>query len=98
MFKVIVALMDQFFAPAKSIIYRCWELEYIGEPGCELLLGENPKLPKRIIDSVIQEIIRDNGYTQFQTPTKKRSINGLAELLNRAERPGRKSCVKADKR
>ena len=91
MFKVIVALMDQFFAPAKSIIYRCWELEYIGGPGCELLLGENPKLPKRIIDSVIQEIIRDNGYTQFQTPTKKRSINGLAELLNRAEAQGRVS-------
>ena len=54
-------------------------------------MGENPKLPKRIIDSVIQEIISDNGYTQFQTPTKKRSINGLAELLNRAEAQGRVS-------
>lgn len=96
MFKVIIALMDQFFAPAKSIIYRCRELGYINEQGCKLLLGETPALPKRIIDSVIQEIIRDNGYTQFQTPTKKKSINGLAELLSRAEVQGDISQSKID--
>lgn len=96
MFKVIVALMDQFFAPVKSIIYRCRELDYINEQGCKLLLGETSALPKRIIDSVIQETIRDNGYTQFQTPTKKKSINGLAELLNRAEVQGDISQSKID--
>ena len=96
MFKVIVALMDQFFAPAKSIIYRCLELDYINEQGCKLLLGETSALPNRIIDSVIQETIRDNGYTQFQTPTKKKSINGLADLLNRAEAQGDISQGKID--
>lgn len=80
--------------PVKAIIYRCRELDYIDGQICKLLLGETPKLPKRIIDSVVQEIIRDNGYTQFQTPTKKKSINGLAELLNRAEAQG---CVSQDK-
>lgn len=96
MLKVIVTLMDQFFAPFKSIVYRCWELHYIDESTRNLLLGETHTLLKETIDTVVQEIIRDNGYTQFQTPTRKKSINGLAELLNRAEMQGDVSQDKID--
>lgn len=88
MLKVIVTLMDQFFAPFKSIVYRCWKLHRIDGSTRNLLLGETHTLLKETIDTVVQEIIRDNGYTQFQTPTRKKSINGLAELLNRAEAQG----------
>jgi len=93
MLKVVVALMDQFFAPSKSIIYRCWELKYIDTQARELLLGKT-LLPKKAINEAIQATIRDNGYVQFETPTLKRSIDGLAEQLNRAEA---QECVSADK-
>lgn len=96
MLKVIVTLMDQFFAPFKSIIYRCWELRYIDGSTRNLLLGETHTLLKETIDTVVQEIIRDNGYTQFQTPTRKKSISGLAGLLNRAEMQGDVSQDKID--
>lgn len=94
MLRVVVVLMDQFFAPLKSIIYRCWELKYIDEQTRDLLLGRTHLLVKNVIDSAIQETIRGNGYVQFETPTYKKSIDGLAELLNQAEAQG---CVSADK-
>lgn len=94
MLRVIVVLMDQFFAPAKSIIYRGWELHYYDRRTRDLLLGETRLLPKSIINAAIQETVRDCGYVQFETPTRKKSIDGLAELLNRAEA---QKCVSVDK-
>lgn len=94
MFDLIVVLMDQFFAPSKAIIYRCWELDYIKQEARELLLGNTDVLSKDAIESVMRERIRANGYVQFEKPTQKRSIDGLAALLNQAEEC---ECVSADK-
>ncbi|MCM1233999.1 MAG: ImmA/IrrE family metallo-endopeptidase [Ruminococcus flavefaciens] len=94
MFDLIVVLMDQFFAPSKAIIYRCWELGYIKQETRELLLGNTPALSKSTIESVVRETIRAKGYVQFENPTQKKSIDGLAALLNQAEECG---CVSADK-
>lgn len=94
MLDLIVVLMDQFFAPSKAIIFRCWELGYIKQEARELLLGDTSYLSKSTIESVVREMIRAKGYVQFETPTLKKSIGGLAELLNRAEVSG---CVSADK-
>lgn len=94
MFGVIVVLMDQFFVPAKAIIYRCWELGYINDETRDLLLGNTGVLSRRTIDSVVKESIRANGYIQFETPTLKKSIDGLAALLNQAEM---QKCVSAEK-
>lgn len=93
MLKVIVTLMDQFFAPPKAILYRCWELEKMSDAAFWLLQGED-EVPKAEIDQAIREIIRDSGYIQFQEPTFRKSIEGLAELLNKAEL---QQCVSVEK-
>lgn len=93
MLRVIVTLMDQFFAPPKAVLYRCWELGKIHDAALRLLLGEG-EIPKGKIDQAIREIVRDSGYIQFQEPTLRKSIEGLAELLNRAES---QQCVSAEK-
>ena len=84
MLKVIVALMNQFFVPRKSIILRCVELKIISEKTAELLLGMGA-ISGDVIETRINEIIRDNGYIKFQKPSEKKWIEGLAELLDYAE-------------
>lgn len=95
MLKVIVALMNQFFAPEKAIIIRCVELQHISKRTEELLMGLG-KVPKDTIDQKISDIIQDNGYIRFQVPNMKKWIEGFSELLDRAESSGIVSQAKID--
>jgi len=84
MLRVIAALMNQFFVPLKSIVYRCQELGRFSEKTVRLLLGQD-KISQSKIDKAMQIIFQENGYLEFQKPTQKKWIDGLAELLERAE-------------
>lgn len=83
--RIIVILMDEFFAPYKSVVMRLNELGIIDETGTSLLLGDGD-ISKDDIEYVIQKIIFDLGFVQFQKPTMKKWIAGLAEMLDQAER------------
>lgn len=85
MLRVIVTLMNQFFAPEKSIILRCVELKLLGNQPADLLLGYND-IPQPVIEEKIKEIIREKGYVNFQVPNRKKWIKGMSELLEEAER------------
>lgn len=96
MLKVIVALMNQFFAPMKSIVYRCYELKMLTENTTALLLGQG-SISQNVIDDKVSEIIRNNGYIEFQSASCKKWIDGLAELLEQAEVSGAISTSKIEK-
>lgn len=96
MLKVIVALMNQFFAPLKAIVYRCCELKAFSAKTASLLLGEGD-IPQEIIEDKVKEIVRDNGYIKFQNASNKKWIAGLAELLDRAEMEKAVSAGKIEK-
>ena len=95
MLKVIVALMYHFFAPVKAVVYRCQELHLSPSITASLLLGQ-AEISEQLVDDYIKEIIRDNGYVQFQKPTYKKWISGLSELLEIAETSGIVSATKIE--
>lgn len=86
MFRVIVSLMNYFFAPQKSVILRLVELELIPhDPIAKLLLGEK-QLSKKEIESVVKVLLQAYGCDKFINPSNKKWIEGLADLLDKAEK------------
>lgn len=86
MFRVIVSLMNYFFAPQKSVVLRLVELELIPyDPIAKLLLGEK-QLSKEEIESVVKALLQAYGCDKFINPSNKKWIEGLADLLDEAEK------------
>lgn len=96
MLKVLVFLMNQFFAPFKAVVYRGEELGFWENATSNFLLGTSV-LPEDLIMQAVDDIIRNNGYTRFQTATNKKWIEGLTELLEKAEHEGSVSQQKIQK-
>lgn len=82
--KIIVSLMNTFFAPFKSVVIRMSEFEVIDNETKELLLGQG-RIPQDLIDEGLQKTIADFGMVQFQNPTNKKYIAGFAEQLDEVE-------------
>lgn len=91
--KLIVNLMNKFFVPMKSVVLRMVETGIMSEKSARIILdeSENPQSEVRII---VENIISDLGYIQFKKSYKKKHIEGLAELLDKAEKSG---CVTQNK-
>ncbi len=85
--RIIVVLMDRFFAPIKAIIFRLVELEIVAPKVKDLLLGDEI-VPQEVLRSYVQKLISDYGFIQFQNPTNKKWIEGFAERLDEAEQKG----------
>lgn len=85
MLRVIVSLMNHFFVPWKSAVIRCNELNILSEKSTKILLGEDV-ISKELIESTIDGIFNEMGYNHFKEPTNKKWIEGLPELLERAEK------------
>lgn len=82
--KTIVAMMSHFFVPSKAVIYRLYELGRINSNVVELLLGEK-FISEADITAFINENLKEMGLIDFINPNKKKWIDGLADLLDRAE-------------
>lgn len=82
--KMIVDLINLFFVPYKSVVHRFYELNIINEADALLLWGEG-ECPESEINDNVQKIMTERGYTQFINPTKRKWIDKLPELLERAE-------------
>ena len=83
--KIIATIMNHFFVPQKAVIYRLFELGRINVQILELLLGESV-ISENIISDFINDYMKENGHIRFLTPTRKKWIDGLAELLDKAEK------------
>lgn len=78
-----VLLMKQFFVPYKSVIMRMRELQLLDESKMYLL--GNKLIPEALILEAVEMIVSAYGFTEFIEPTKKKWIEGLPDLLKRAE-------------
>ena len=83
--KIIAELMNHFFAPQKAVIYRLFELDRINTETLDLLLGDTI-VPEEEISKFINGVLKENGYIKFLAPNNKKSIAGLSDLLDRAEK------------
>lgn len=83
--KLIVNLMNQFFAPLKAVTLRLVELSIFSEHTAEMLLGYGA-ISKEHIVKLVNEFIVESGYVQLQNPSNKKWIEGLAEKLDIAEK------------
>ena len=82
--KVVVYLMNHFFAPKKAVVLRLCELGRISQEGAKDLLGYGD-LDKDIVEAFVKKVIRDNGYTRLEQTSEKKWIEGLGELLEQVE-------------
>lgn len=85
MLRMIVIMMNHFFVPWKSVVIRFHELDILSAEDTEILLGESG-LPLEIIENTLDSIKSELGYTHLITPTNKKWIEGLPELLDQAEK------------
>ena len=83
--RLIVLLMDQFFVPRKSIVLRMVELGHLNERDADYLLGHGD-LPDGDIEKITEKLITEYGFIKFQNPSMKKWVEGLGDLLERAER------------
>lgn len=82
--KIVVLLMEYFFAPMKAVVLRLLELDIIDEDIANILLG-NDEIPENVIDAAVQKIISSLGFIQFKNPTFKKWIEGFDEILDKAD-------------
>lgn len=84
MYRLIVILMNFFFAPMKAAVLRMVELECLSLNDASLLLGEN-KEDEHSVTVLINQLCNELGFTELQNPSRKKWIDGLAEKLTIAE-------------
>ena len=85
--KAVAVLMTNFFVPYKAVLHRIAELKIITEDDANMLLG-NAGIPYDEIIQLVNKYLKDIGYTDFLEPTNKRRINGLTDLLEKAQQRG----------
>lgn len=85
--KMIVSLMNQFFAPMKAIVLRLIELKIFKQDIASVLFGY-ASLSSEEVENRKNELIAEFGYTKLQNPSNKKWIEGLAENLDIAEQNG----------
>lgn len=84
MLRIIARLMNFFFVPMKSVVLRFYELQIIDDEVKELLLGRG-EVQERLIQDKLNDIIIEDGYTKISNSSNKKWIDGLAEMLDKAE-------------
>ena len=83
MILAITAIMNEFFIPYKSVVYRLYELDIISEKSVEILINDN-----KAIEKLSKAVAKEQGYIRLYQPSYKRRqrrhIDGLKELLDKA--------------
>lgn len=78
--KTIVALMDYFYVPYKSVVRRLWEIEFLTDMGREKFEKVEEQEPESV-DLYIYE----GKYTRLRHPSRHKSFEELPEYLTRAQ-------------
>ena len=80
--KMVVTLMDFFCVPYKSVVLRFNEMGLLKDNDTKDILA--PDNEKEILSALIH-FFREQGLVQFINPTNRKRIEGLAEMLDKAE-------------
>ena len=83
--RMIVVLMNQFFAPMKAVVLRLIELKFFRNNVASVLFGYDT-IPAEVFANRICELCVEYGYTNLLKPTNKKWIEGLAQKLDIAEK------------
>lgn len=93
--RIIVALMDYYYVPYKSVVWRLWEIGFLTEFGREKFI----KIEENDAD-IINVYIYEGKYTRLRNPSRIKSFENLPEYLNYAEQnhvyASRKICKMRD--
>lgn len=81
--KLSVNLMNHFFTPFKSVVNRFFELGLLSKNDFDLILSQQLE---DIIKKSVHDCIHECGYTKLSQIHRKKWIEGLPELLNKAEK------------
>ena len=81
MVHIITAVMNEFFCPYKSVVYRLYELGTISKISAEILLSNHDAISK-----LSENLAREQGYSRiYQPPDNLKWIIDLKELLDQAK-------------
>lgn len=83
--KLIVVLMNQFFVPMKSVVFRLVELGFFRREMAKALFGHKT-IPAKEIEKRIAGLAKELGYTKLLQPSMKKWIESLSEFLDIAEK------------
>lgn len=83
--RMIVRLMNHFFAPMKAVVLRLVELKFFRDDIAKVLLGYDD-IPAEVFVDQVHELCVEYGYTNLLNPSRKKYIEGLAQKLDIAER------------
>ena len=77
----ITAIMNEFFTPYKSVVYRLYELGFMSKINAEALLCNH-----EAFHELSRLIAHEKGYSRlYQPPDERKWIDGLKDMLDRAK-------------
>lgn len=82
--RMIVGLMNQFFAPMKAVVLRLIELKFFRDDAAKVLFGYD-EIPAEAFTERVYELCVEYGYINLLNPSRKKYIEGLAQKLDIAE-------------
>lgn len=83
--KIIVHLMNQFFAPLKAVSLRLVETGFFQQDMVETLFN-GEIIPADFLLKLVKNFINEFGYVKLKNPSNKKWIEGLGENLDIAEK------------
>lgn len=85
MVQAVTAMMNEFYVPYKSVVYRLYELALMPDKWVDPLWTGESAGKKKILEEHSQKVAREQGYTRlYQRPDERKGIEGLRELLDQA--------------
>lgn len=82
--KLIAKIMNFFFVPMKAVVLRFFELKIIDIETCAILLGQRD-ISEDTIQNELEQTIKECGYTKLLSGSRRKWIEGLAEMLDVVE-------------
>lgn len=94
MFRVIAFLMNTFYVPFESVVFRFYETDLIDYPTCERIIRDGEESEGT---QLLENAFKEAGYTNLTlNPDGKKAMPGFPELLCKAEDNGVFSEIKAN--
>lgn len=92
-FRVVASLMDELCVPAQAVICRFHETKLLKKDVCQQLLtgpvGKiEPEVYQKLFDLMIDQCVKEGGYTKLLISTKRKRIKDFPEMLTEVERRG----------
>lgn len=86
-FRVAACLMDEYFVPFQAVVRRMGEVDLLTNEACKYIIIDlyknNPNG-----DQLLKDCINEGGFPKLLEQSKKRSMTGFTDLLNRAAEEG----------